>query len=154
MTRARTRTETSAGGVVFRCAPDGPRFLLILDAHGNWGFPKGHLEPGENPGEAARREVAEEAGLEDLALHGPLRKIDWFFRLEGRLVHKHCYFFLFESRDGTPVPQQAEGIRSCAWLGPEEAVQALTHENARQVLQDAVARVRGLCTRDPQGALR
>ena len=46
----RAQRETSAGGVVFRRGPadDGvPRFLLIRDSYKNWGFPKGHLEPGE-----------------------------------------------------------------------------------------------------------
>src|SRR3989441_5545087 len=63
----RAQRETSAGGVVFRRGPDGePRFLLIRDSYRNWGFPKGHLEPGEPPADAARREVAEETGLKDL----------------------------------------------------------------------------------------
>ncbi len=66
----RAQRETSAGGVVFRRPPDGaPRFLLIRDSYRNWGFPKGHLEPGEPPADAARREVAEETGLNDLVLH-------------------------------------------------------------------------------------
>src|SRR5260370_1263792 len=58
----RAQRETSAGGVVFRRGPDGQvRFLLIRDSYKNWGFPKGHLEPGEPPADAARREVTEEA---------------------------------------------------------------------------------------------
>src|SRR2546428_838806 len=74
----RAQRETSAGGVVFRRGPDGePRFLLIRDSYRNWGFPKGHLEPGEPPGDAARREVAEETGLKGLELHRPHRVIDW-----------------------------------------------------------------------------
>src|SRR5947207_73870 len=73
----RAQRETSAGGVVFRRGPGGePRFLLIRDSYRNWGFPKGHLEPGEPPADAARREVAEETGLKDLVRHGPIRVID------------------------------------------------------------------------------
>src|SRR6267143_398808 len=95
----RARRETSAGGVVFRRGPNGePRFLLIRDSYRNWGFPKGHLEPGEPPAAAARREVAEETGLKDLVLHGPIRVIDWYFRFRGKTIHKFCHFFLFESR--------------------------------------------------------
>src|SRR3989441_10580267 len=92
----RAQRETSAGGVVFRRGPDGaPRFLLIRDSYRNWGFPKGHLKVGEPPADAARREVAEETGLEDLALHGPIRVIDWYFRFRGkrseeRRVGKEC----------------------------------------------------------------
>ncbi|MBI2072321.1 MAG: NUDIX hydrolase [Gemmatimonadetes bacterium] len=147
MARTKTRRETSAGGVVFRCDPGGLRFLLIHDGHGNWGFPKGHIERGEDPGEAAGREVAEEAGLNGLTLHASLATIDWFFRFRGRLIHKYCHLFLFESREGTPVPQADEGIRCCDWLSPSDALETLTHDNARQVLQEAIARVRdlGLC---------
>src|SRR5437867_2271307 len=80
----RAQRETSAGGVVFRRGPGGaPRFLLIRDSYRNWGFPKGHLEPGEPPADAARREVAEETGLKDLVRHGPIRVIDWYFRFRG-----------------------------------------------------------------------
>jgi 8-oxo-dGTP pyrophosphatase MutT (NUDIX family) len=136
---------------VFRCDAADLRILLIHDGHGNWGFPKGHIERGEGPEDAARREVGEEAGLGDLELHASLRTIDWFFRLRGRLVHKHCHFFLFESRDGTAVPQAAEGIRCCDWLGPGDALERLTHDNARQVLREAIALVRaqGLCPAAP-----
>lgn len=126
---------------MFRCDSAGPRFLLIHDRHGNWGFPKGHLERGEDPGEAARREVAEEAGLEDLRLHASLGSIDWFFRHRGRRIHKYCHFFLFESREGTAVPQADEGIRCCDWLPGADALKTLTHENARRVLRAAIARV-------------
>src|SRR2546425_498632 len=87
----RAQRETSAGGVVFRRPPDSePRFLLIRDSYRNWGFPKGHLEPGEPPADAARREVAEETGLNDLVLHGPIRVIDWYFRFRGKTIHKFC----------------------------------------------------------------
>src|SRR6266702_2547862 len=73
----RAQRETSAGGVVFRRGPDGQvRFLLIRDSYKNWGFPKGHLESGEPPADAARREVTEETGLAELVLHGPIKVID------------------------------------------------------------------------------
>jgi 8-oxo-dGTP pyrophosphatase MutT (NUDIX family) len=56
----------SAGVVVVREGADGVRFLL-LRAYRNWDFPKGLVEPGEDPLAAAVREVNEEAGLTDLA---------------------------------------------------------------------------------------
>ncbi len=89
----RAQRETSAGGVVFRRGAEGvPHFLMIRDSYKNWGFPKGHLEVDEPPAEAARREVAEETGLGDLIVHGPIRVIDWYFRFRGKTIHKYCHF--------------------------------------------------------------
>jgi 8-oxo-dGTP pyrophosphatase MutT (NUDIX family) len=55
----------SAGVVVVRSGPTGWLFLL-LRAYRNWDFPKGVVEPGEDPLAAARREVQEETLIEDL----------------------------------------------------------------------------------------
>ena len=123
--------------MVVRCTPAGPRFLLIRDQHHNWGFPKGHLDPGEIPEQAARREVGEETGILDLELHDALGPIDWFFRARGRLVHKVCHFFLFTSAEGEPVPQLEEGIMACTWDGYEEASGKLRYENSKGLLRRA-----------------
>jgi 8-oxo-dGTP pyrophosphatase MutT (NUDIX family) len=55
----------SAGVVVVRPGPTGWLFLL-LRAYRNWDFPKGVVEPGEDPLAAARREVREETLIADL----------------------------------------------------------------------------------------
>jgi len=55
----------SAGVVVVRRGPTGWLFLM-LRAYRNWDFPKGVLEPGEEPLTAARREVREETLIGDL----------------------------------------------------------------------------------------
>jgi 8-oxo-dGTP pyrophosphatase MutT (NUDIX family) len=51
--------------VVVRRGPTGWLFLL-LRAYRNWDFPKGVVEPGEEPLAAARREVREETLISDL----------------------------------------------------------------------------------------
>jgi 8-oxo-dGTP pyrophosphatase MutT (NUDIX family) len=58
-------TRLSAGVVVVRETPDGWRYLL-LRAFNHWDFPKGMVEPGEEPLAAAIREVREETLIEDL----------------------------------------------------------------------------------------
>jgi 8-oxo-dGTP pyrophosphatase MutT (NUDIX family) len=145
MSKRRAELEVSAGGIVFRRGPEeGPRFLLIRDSYDNWGFPKGHLEDGESPAEAARRETAEETGLDELVLQGPIRVIDWHFRFRGRHIHKYCHFFLFESPSGEACPQVAEGITDCQWRPLEEALDLLSYDNARGVLKRAGDMVRTL----------
>jgi bis(5'-nucleosidyl)-tetraphosphatase len=58
----------SAGVVVVRRFPDGWR-CLVLRAYRNWDFPKGLVEPDEEPRAAAQREVWEETSLGDLRFH-------------------------------------------------------------------------------------
>lgn len=145
MSKRRAELEVSAGGIVFRrLAGEAARYLLIRDSYKNWGFPKGHLEDDESPAEAAKRETAEETGLDHLVLQGPIRVIDWHFRFRGRHIHKYCHFFLFESPDGEACPQVDEGITACQWRPLGEALEILSYDNARGVLKRAGEMVRTL----------
>ena len=137
MSRSRARDETSAGGVVFRMDVGQPLFLLIRDSYKNWGFPKGHIEAGEQPEIAALREVREETGLTDLSIRSLVDTIDWFFRFRGQLIHKVCHFYLMETADATTSPQRAEGITACRWTRFEEAQSLICYANARELLQRA-----------------
>lgn len=56
----------SCGAVIVRETPQGRRFLL-LRAFGYWDFPKGVVESGEDPMQAALREIREETTLDDLS---------------------------------------------------------------------------------------
>lgn len=147
----RAREEWSAGGVVLRRIHGKLYALLIKDPYGNWGLPKGHLERGEDSPEAGLREVGEETGLTDLDLGPRLRTIDWYFRMKGHLIHKHCTFFLMTSEDGDPVPEEEEGITECRWVPLLEAIDRVEYENAREVVRDAAQIVLGSKGGDPIG---
>jgi len=56
----------SAGVIVVRKDDDGKWKFLLLRAYGYWDFPKGIVEPGEDPIEAAKRETREETTITDL----------------------------------------------------------------------------------------
>jgi 8-oxo-dGTP pyrophosphatase MutT (NUDIX family) len=59
-------TRLSAGVVVVSLLDRKLKFLL-LRAYRNWDFPKGMVEPGESPIDAAIREVREETTLDDIS---------------------------------------------------------------------------------------
>jgi bis(5'-nucleosidyl)-tetraphosphatase len=59
------RRTLSAGVVIVRQQGDDCWYLL-LRAYRNWDFPKGTVKPGEEPLQAACREVEEETSLKDL----------------------------------------------------------------------------------------
>jgi bis(5'-nucleosidyl)-tetraphosphatase len=63
-----TRAKFSAGAVVLRRQDDGDWRCLLLRSYRNWDFPKGLVKPGEEPLDAALREVNEETGLCELQL--------------------------------------------------------------------------------------
>lgn len=114
-----------------------PHALVIRDPYRNWGFPKGHVENGESPGEAALREVAEETGLADLRLGPELVTIDWRFRAREAQIHKFTTFYLMFSDAGAPVPEAGEGITECVWVPLDELDRKITYENASEVAKVA-----------------
>jgi len=133
----RARQETSAGGIVVRREGERVLYLLIRDSYDNWGFPKGHVEEGELPEDAALREVREETGLDALRLRGAVHTVDWYFRFRGRLVHKVCHFYLMDTDRAHTAPQASEGITACRWGSYEDAEELIAYENARDVLRRA-----------------
>ena len=60
-----SRSRFSAGAVILRQEPGGWRYLL-LRVFRTWDFPKGGVETGETPMQAAMREVEEETALTGL----------------------------------------------------------------------------------------
>lgn len=58
--------KLSCGAVVVRKTEQG-WLTVVLRAFHHWDFPKGIREPGEEPMQAALREVREETGIDDLA---------------------------------------------------------------------------------------
>jgi len=65
----------SAGVVVVRKSSEGWR-VLLLRVYNYWDFPKGRVEAGEQPIDAARRETREETTLDDLELAWGEKSVD------------------------------------------------------------------------------
>ena len=60
-------TSRFSCGVVIVSVVDRKLKFLLLRAYRNWDFPKGLVEAGEEPIDAAVREVREETALDDIS---------------------------------------------------------------------------------------
>jgi 8-oxo-dGTP pyrophosphatase MutT (NUDIX family) len=125
---------THAGGIVGRWSRTGPRYLLVtakLDPT-HWVFPKGHIEKGETPAEAAQREVMEEAGVRAQSI---FQAGSSTYAVPGKeKVHVVYYLMAFASERAA-----AEG-RAVRWLPYARAKSRLTFDEARRALRKAHAR--------------
>jgi bis(5'-nucleosidyl)-tetraphosphatase len=134
--------ERSAGAVVFRRAPGGPRYLLLKYPAGHWDLPKGNIEKGERPIQTMVREVREETAIVDLrVVPGYERKIEYFYMRDGKKVHKTVVFFLAETsaeKVTISFEHQAYG-----WFGYTEAIKKVTYPNARRLIREGEAFISG-----------
>ena len=136
-----TSTEFSAGGVVVR----GDETIVIVPirraANGRavLALPKGHVDPGETPAQAATREVREEAGLECAALtlrgtiswpgFGP-RGEDWF-----------GFVFVIDRWTGMPRDYCPEG--TLVWVDVDRVLELPLWEGDRHFLPLVFGPARG-----------
>jgi 8-oxo-dGTP pyrophosphatase MutT (NUDIX family) len=138
--------ELAAGAVVVE--PKQRRFLLLHEpAENRWCFPKGHVEPGETLLETARREVAEESGLEDLDFREELGEVAYRFYqpLRDRNVFKtSVYFLALSAQTETTLESTFDEAR---WPLAREAERLLKFATDLRMLAAAAAR---LDPRSPQ----
>ncbi len=128
--------EISAGVILVRNNPR--REYLLLDYGSHWDFPKGHIEPGEDPQTTAARELQEETGIRDARIvPGFKESMRYFYRKAGEGMLKVVIFFLAETPTGeVTLSHEHSGY---LWLPYEDALKRLTFKNARDLLANAQA---------------
>jgi 8-oxo-dGTP pyrophosphatase MutT (NUDIX family) len=139
----RTRTETSAGGVVYRERDGGGGgtidVALILTHEGRWQLPKGWVEDGEPHERTAAREVREEAGV-DADVVGALGAIEYWYVSkydeEPARVHKRVHFFLLRYTGGSTADHDDE-VQDARWVEIGEAQHLLAFKDERRMVSRA-----------------
>ena len=130
--------EVSAGGLVIDST--GTKGLLIgrrdLKDQSRerllWSLPKGHIEEGETPEQAAIREVQEETGIES-EISRELGVIDFWFMAGGNRIHKTVHHFLFKEIGGALAPQITE-VDDVGWFPLSEIVELLAYPDEKKLI--------------------
>ena len=130
--------EVSAGGLVID--KSGLQGLLIgrrdqKDPEGKkllWSLPKGHIEEGETPEQAAVREVAEETGITS-SITKSLGVIDFWFMAGGKRIHKTVHHFMFAEVGGVLAAQESE-VDEVSWFPLEEIVERLAYPDEKKLI--------------------
>lgn len=128
----------AAGGVVWRLGPDGDLEVLLVHRprYDDWSLPKGKLDDGESHAEAARREVAEETGLQ-CRLDDELPSVRY---RDPRGRPKRVRYWLMEPIDGDATAAGApDEVDVARWTAADAAVGLLTYDLDRSVLRAATA---------------
>ena len=138
------KVDFAAGGI----AIDRDRVLIIKNkpdpdrgGDGYWGFPKGHLEEGEKPLDAAIREVYEETGFlvsvaEDAK---PISEIKYIYFWEKQEIQKTVWYYEMFIKEAFFKEPDSE-VSEVALKDYRSAYEMLSFENDRKLLKYVFSR--------------
>ena len=136
-----SKVTVSAGGIVL----NGRHMVLVVNQNGtSWSLPKGHVDPGEEPLQAATREIMEESGITDLQL---LCTLGSYGRYkigqktgEDKKEWKVLVFFLFKTKQNELKPKDPRHPHA-RWVHPDEVEALLTHPKDKAFYKSIRAKI-------------
>jgi 8-oxo-dGTP pyrophosphatase MutT (NUDIX family) len=116
--------------------------LLVFYRRGAWDMPKGKIDRGESPEQAAVREVQEETGLVNVALGDFLTHTYHTYEQKERRILKKTWWYRMSTTDTQLIPQTEEDIQDIQWVNVQSwlAEGALPYPNIRDVIDCGAAR--------------
>ncbi|MGM9549311.1 MAG: NUDIX domain-containing protein [Faecousia sp.] len=121
--------EKSCGAVIFTCAENEIRYVVIRHTGGRCGFPKGHMEPGEDEKTTALRESCEEVGLRPTLAEGVLEEENHPLHPARRdcrglpaALRRSVFYADLPGSQGNPGKSQplSRKIRGCVPVSPQK----------------------------------
>jgi len=133
-----SKVDFAAGGIVFY----DNSIIIVKNKRRDiglnksfWGFPKGHLEDGEKPAEAAVREVYEETGFKvKLKRDKPIAESRYDINLEDGVIHKTVWFYEMKVINAFEKEPDNE-IEELAIVNYDEAINLLTFREDKKILK-------------------
>ena len=135
-----SKVDFAAGGIVLI----NKKVLLVKNrlrkeyennySSGFWGFPKGHLEEGETPLEAAEREVFEETGFEVKCVGSkPIAESRYSIEY-GETIQKTVWFYEMRVIKEF-VKEPDHEIEEIAIVAEKKALELLTYDEDKKILK-------------------
>jgi ADP-ribose pyrophosphatase YjhB (NUDIX family) len=133
----------SCGGVIARKEANAVLIALVTEPGlSGYVLPKGHLEPGENLEQAARREISEEAGITDLVLAG---KLDVKERLDfKKRAWKITHYYLFTTSQSVCTPTDPKHQYAVGWF-PLNELPPMFWPEQRDLIEKNAQRIALVC---------
>jgi 8-oxo-dGTP diphosphatase len=120
----------AAGGIVLRQEKTPLIAVVRLRKRNEWVLPKGKLDDGETPRDAAEREVLEETG-HDVSVHEFVGTL--VYESGGRF--KVVHYWRMEAED-EPSHELMDDIKAVDWLPLDEAIERLSRAYERAFLEN------------------
>ena len=125
----------SCGFIVYKAENNENCYLIIKSHNGDVGFPKGHMEPGENELQTAIRELKEETGMDIDTIY------DFRYQIEYPLPRvpdamKQTVYFLGKCASDDIIIQETE-VASAEFVTYDKAIEKLTFEETKNMLKKA-----------------
>jgi 8-oxo-dGTP diphosphatase len=132
--------EHSAGGIVFRKKDKGRTIEWLVSKHSGyhkWVLPKGIIETGESPEDAALREVSEETGVKAKIIKKIMPGVAYKYTKNKILVDKKVEFFLMEYAFGD-IKDHCWEMEEVKWIPANEALELLEYPTEKRVFERAI----------------
>jgi 8-oxo-dGTP pyrophosphatase MutT (NUDIX family) len=132
-----TEKQVSAGGVVYRKKKAGTEVAIIkVGPIIRWQLPKGIVDEGETPEQAAIREVREETGSK-AKIESPLETIEYWYVSKDKIrYHKFVHFYLMKYVSGKTDDHDDE-VLEARWVPIVDAIRMLSFKSEREVVEKA-----------------
>jgi len=127
--------EFSAGGLIEKNGKILMILMKTITGKKVWTFPKGHIEPGEDPQGAALREVFEETGIKcEVKEETEFFVSHYFFNRNGEKVEKKVYWYIMKPIEDTGSIQTPEEIEETKWVDFDEGMKIAQYESDMEMI--------------------